>query len=120
MAERNLICIACPRGCPIKVVTDDNNEVVSIDGATCKNGEKYAANEVTHPMRNLTSTVKVVGGTAPVVPVKTSIDIPKELLFQAMELINKATLTAPVHIGDVAIHDILGTGADIIATNEMN
>lgn len=118
MSERNLICIACPRGCAIKVTLDDNNEVVSVEGATCKNGDTYARNEVTHPMRNLTSTVKVTGGIAPVVPVKTSIDIPKELLFNAMKLINEATLPAPVHIGDIAIKNILGTGADIIATNE--
>lgn len=119
MTERNLICIACPRGCAIKVTLDDNKEVVSIKGATCKNGEEYAKNEVTHPMRNLTSTVKVTGGVAAVVPVKTSIDIPKELLFDAMKEINKASIASPVHIGDVVIKDILGTGADIIATNEI-
>lgn len=118
MTERNLICIACPRGCPMKVTLDDAGAITSIEGATCKNGEAYATNEVTHPMRNLTSTVKVLGGEAPVVPVKTSIDIPKELIFDAMKLINEATLPAPVHIGDVAISNILGTGADIIATNE--
>ncbi len=119
MTARDLICIACPRGCAIKVTLDDNKEIVSIEGATCKNGEEYARNEVTHPMRNLTSTVKVTGGVATVVPVKTSIDIPKELLFDAMKEINKASIAAPVHIGDVVIKDILGTGADIIATNEM-
>ncbi|MDO5449139.1 MAG: DUF1667 domain-containing protein, partial [Clostridia bacterium] len=83
MTTRDLICIACPRGCAIKVTLDDNNAVVNIEGATCKNGEKYANDEVTHPMRNLTSTVKVTGGIASVAPVRTNGDIPKELLFKA-------------------------------------
>lgn len=119
MTTRDLICIACPRGCAIKVTLDDNNEVVNIEGATCKNGEKYAHDEVTHPLRNLTSTVKVTGGEANVAPVRTNGDIPKELLFDAMKVINEATVQAPVHVGDIVIKDILGTGIDVIATNEI-
>lgn len=119
MTERDLICIACPRGCAIKVTLDDNKEVVSVEGATCKNGDKYARDEVTHPMRNLTSTAKVTGGIATVVPCKTSQDVPKELLFDIMKEINATSIAAPVHIGDVIIKDVLGTGADIIATNEI-
>lgn len=120
MTERDLICIACPRGCAIKVTIDDNKEVVSVEGNLCKNGEKYARDEVTHPMRNLTTTAKVTGGKATVVPCKTNIDIPKELLFEAMKEINSASIAAPVHIGDVIIKDLLGTGADVIATNEID
>ncbi len=37
-----------------------------------------------------------------------------------MKEINKASLPAPVHIGDIAVKNILGTGADIIATNEAD
>ncbi|MBQ2015794.1 MAG: DUF1667 domain-containing protein, partial [Clostridia bacterium] len=59
------------------------------------------------------------GGKAYIVPVKSSRAIPKELLFSAMKEINKASLEAPVHIGDVAIKDLLGTGIDIVATNEI-
>ncbi len=119
MTERNLICIACPRGCPIKVTLDDNKEVVNVEGATCKNGDKYARDEVTHPLRNLTSTVKVSGGIATVAPVRTNGDIPKELLFDAMKVINSVTIEAPVHVNDIVIKDILGTGIDVIATNEI-
>ena len=119
MKTRDLICIACPRGCSIKVTLDDAGEVLSIEGATCKNGEKYAHDEVTHPLRNLTSTVKVAGGIANVAPVRTNGDIPKELLFDAMKVINGVTVNAPVHVGDVVVKDILGTGIDVIATNEI-
>lgn len=119
MTERDLICIACPRGCAIKVTLDDNKEVVSVEGNKCKNGDKYARNEVTHPMRNLTTTCKVTGGIANVVPCKTNIDIPKELLFDAMKEINATSIAAPVHIGDVIIKNLLNTGADVVATNEI-
>ena len=119
MTERNIICVACPRGCPVKVTLDDAGNITNIEGFTCKRGEEYARAEVTHPERSLTSTAKVIGGTAYVVPVKSSKALPKELLFDAMKEINKASVNAPVHIGDVVISDILGTGVDIIATNEV-
>lgn len=67
----------------------------------------------------LTSTVKVEGGRLPVVPVKSSVPVPKEMLFDCMKEINKVTVKAPVHIGDVILSNILDTGADIVATNEV-
>ena len=38
-------------------------------------------------------------------------------MFQCMKLINEASIKAPVKIGDVVIKDILGSGADIVVTN---
>ena len=67
----------------------------------------------------LTSTVKVEGGRLPVVPVKSSVPVPKEMLFDCMTEINKVTVKAPVKIGDVVLKNILNTGADIVATNEV-
>ena len=61
METRNLTCIGCPLGCAITVTMDGGN-VVSITGNTCKRGSDYAAKEVTHPTRIVTSTVCVRGG----------------------------------------------------------
>lgn len=119
MSERNIICVACPRGCPVKVTLDDAGAITEITGYTCKRGEAYARAEVTHPERSLTSTVRVTGGEAYVVPVKSSSALPKELLFDAMKEINKASIPAPAHIGDVVIPNILNTGVDIVVTNEV-
>ena len=105
-------------GCAITVELDDNNEVISVTGNTCPRGDKYARQECTHPERMLTSTVKVEGGRLPVVPVKSASPIPKEMLFDAMKEVNKVTLKAPVTFGDVAVKNILGTGIDIVVTNE--
>lgn len=119
MTERKLICVSCPRGCPITVTMDDDGSVTKVEGNTCKRGDAYARAEVTHPERSLTSTVRVTGGKALVVPVKTSKAIPKDKLFEAMKVINKASAKAPVHIGDVVVTNILDTGADILATNNV-
>ena len=115
--KRNLICISCPIGCPIEVELNDAGEVVNVTGNTCPRGAAYARTEVTHPVRSLTSSVKVVGGVHPVVPVKTSAPIPKEKMFDCMQVINGVTLQAPVAIGDVVVKDICGLGVDIVATN---
>lgn len=118
MTKREMVCVSCPMGCAITVKLDDNNEVISVTGNTCPRGDKYARQECTHPERMLTSTVKVEGGRLPVVPVKSASPIPKEMLFDAMKEVNKVTLKAPVTFGDVAVKDILGTGIDIVVTNE--
>ncbi len=110
---RNLTCIVCPKGCSLTVELDGKN-IVSVSGHTCKRGEEYAINECTAPMRTLTTTVALVGGG--VVPVKTDKTVPKELLFECMEAVNAVKAPADVKLGDVIIENILGTGANLVAT----
>ena len=57
MAIRELTCISCPLGCPLKVETDENGAVLQVTGNTCKRGEIYGKKEVTAPERTVTSTV---------------------------------------------------------------
>lgn len=114
--KKSLVCVSCPLGCPIEVEME-NGEVISVTGNTCKRGELYARTEMTHPVRSLTSTVKVEGGVHPVVPVKSASPVPKEKMLDCMKVINSVTVKAPVKIGDVIITDILGTGVNIVATN---
>ena len=120
MTTRNLICVSCPRGCPVTVTMDDNGNIVEVTGNTCKRGDTYARAEVTHPERMLATTARVTGGSAYVVPCKTTVPIPKDMLFDAMKVINEASIPAPVKIGDVIINNILDTGADIVATNNVD
>lgn len=114
---RELTCIVCPKGCPLKVELE-NGEVLKIEGQTCPRGKQYAIDECTHPMRTITSTVRAENGE--VVPVKTNITIPKELMFDCMKEINCATVKLPAHIGDVVIANVLGTGADVIVTANVD
>ena len=118
MEKRNLICIGCPMGCPL-VVTMDHGEVVSVEGNICKRGTVYGKKEVTNPTRIVTSTVRVSGGSIPVVSVKTREDIPKEKIFDCIKALKKVEVAAPVHIGDVVLRDVAGTGVDVVATKNI-
>lgn len=80
MEERNLTCISCPMGCPLTVVMEAG-KVTSVTGNTCKRGDIYARKEVTNPTRIVTSTVRVKGGCADMVSVKTKEDVPKEKIL---------------------------------------
>lgn len=113
--DRELICICCPKGCHLKV----NAEANKVSGNSCPRGVEYGINEVTNPVRVITSTVKVRNGDVKLVPVKTSSAIPKELNFKCMNEINKAIIEAPIKVGDIIIKNILDTGIDIIATKNI-
>lgn len=113
---RELTCIVCPKGCQLKVELD-GKKVVSVSGNTCKRGAVYAETECTAPMRTLTTTAPVEGGG--VVPVKTDRTVPKELLFECMELVNAACVPADARLGYVVIENILGTGANVVTTRNV-
>ena len=119
MEKRNLTCIVCPMGCALTVTLEDG-KVISVEGNTCKRGHDYGINECTAPKRVLTTTVRVEGGSAPLVSVKTVEGIPKELLFDAMKTLLGVTVKAPVHIGDVVCPDLCGTGIDVIAGKNID
>lgn len=118
MEKVELICIGCPLGCPLTVELA-GAEVVSVSGNTCKNGEKYARKELTNPTRIVTSTVRVSGGTLPMVSVKTASDIPKGKIFDCVRALKAIDLTAPVTIGQVVIENVAGTGVDVVATKNI-
>ncbi len=113
---KTLTCIVCPRGCTLTVTLDPaaENPVVSVEGQGCKRGVDYATAECTHPTRVLTTTAPTVDGG--VVPCKTDRPIPRELLFEAMKAVNSLSAPAVVRIGDVLLPNLLGTGANIVAT----
>lgn len=116
MAETIITCVICPVGCSISVEGDGKN-IESIKGAACRRGDVYARNEYTLPVRILTSIVKVEGGRAPLVPVRSTLPVPKKSLFECMDRIRKVVRKVPVLAGEVIIADICSTGADIVATD---
>lgn len=118
MEKRELTCIGCPMGCALTVEMD-GGEVVSVNGNTCKRGDIYARKEVTNPTRIVTSSVEVENGTLAVVSVKTKEDIPKGKIFECTRALKGVKVAAPVHIGDVVVKNVVGTGVDIIATKNV-
>ena len=111
---KEFTCIVCPRGCRLTI--DDE---LKVTGNSCPRGAEYAVNEVTNPKRMITSFMRVKNRENCVVSVKTSTSIPKGMIFQVMEEINKVGVDAPTRIGDVAIKNVLGTGADIVITKNV-
>ena len=108
---RELTCIVCPMGCSMKAEITDG-KVTRVEGNTCPRGKAYAESECINPMRTVTTTVRCVDET--IVPVKTEKTIPKEKVFDAMEIINKAIPVLPIAVGDVIIDDVFESR--IIAT----
>lgn len=118
---KDLICIVCPVGCRLTVEKDDTAEKgYVITGNTCKRGVNYAIEEMTHPTRMVPTTVKIEEAFLNRLPVRTDKPIDKNLIFEAMTIINQYSCKAPVKMGDILIENILGTGVNIIATRSMS
>ena len=116
--KKEIICTVCPRGCHIDVEGEGEN-VLSVTGYSCKRGLEYASAEFAHPVRILTTTVKISGVTGDLLPVRSNKPVPKEKLFDCMDQIRQANVTLPVAQYDVIIPNICGTGVDIVATKAL-
>ena len=109
-----IICTVCPKGCHMNI--DDN---LTVTGHQCSRGEMYGKNELQNPVRVITSTVKIKNAIHRRCPVKTAEPIPKQLVPEAMCLLNNVELTAPVKIGQVVIPNICGTGIPFVTSRSM-
>ena len=110
---KELICITCPRGCHLLV---DEGHDYAVTGNRCPRGAAYGKSELLHPVRTVTSTVRLEGALLPRLPVKTDRPLPKEKMADCMALLDTLTVQAPVHTGDILAADILGTDVNIVAT----
>ncbi|MBI4220925.1 MAG: DUF1667 domain-containing protein [Chloroflexi bacterium] len=113
-----IVCVVCPVSCPVEVEWDEH-DVIDTDHNQCKLALPYVRSEIFDPKRTLTSSVVVEGGVMPLASVKADRPIPKGLVLQAMGVVSKVRVTAPVRIGDVVARDLLGTGANVVATRDV-
>ena len=113
-----MICIACPMGCRLTVTETADGWMVT--GNRCPRGRTYGIQEMTDPRRVVTSTIRVRGGVRTMVSVKVSAPIPKDEIFHLMAELRGLTVTAPIHIGDILVPNILGLGVDLVATAPVN
>ncbi len=115
---KEIICTVCPRGCSI-TVEGENGVVRSVTGYTCKRGQTFAESEFSHPVRILTTLVKVKGDASLLVPVRTDKPIPREKIFACMAEVKKAEAQRPIRRYDILIRDVCGTGANVVATKDI-
>ena len=112
-----LTCIQCPIGCQLKVTRVGDE--VTVTGNTCPRGEVYGKQEVVSPVRTITSTVPISGGIINRAPVRTAAPVPKGSIMDVMGAVHSLSIKAPVHIGDVLIPDVAGTGVNLIVTRDI-
>jgi len=113
--EKKLTCIICPVGCEI-TVTATGKSIEKIEGNQCKRGIQYATDEFLDPKRILATTVKIEGASLPVASVRSDKALPKDIIFDCMEVLKTTKIKAPVEMGQVVIENILDTGVNIIIT----
>lgn len=114
---KELVCINCPAGCLLQVTEKDGEYQVT--GNRCGRGPKYAVQELTDPRRVLTVLMPVEGCAKPI-SVKTSQAVPKDMLMDCAREIYRHPAKGPVKAGEVVLEDLLGTGADVIATRDSD
>lgn len=117
-------CTTCPSECLLTVEVERSAdgavaEVRSVAGNSCPRGDKFAHQELTCPMRVLTTTVAVSGGDEVLLPVRTAEAIPLELHAQAMALIRGLAVNAPIHMGDVILPNLLDTNINLVASMDI-
>jgi CxxC motif-containing protein len=116
MNER-LTCVLCPIGCQLEAVRRDGE--LEVSGQECPKGVDFAVQEILHPMRNLSASVPLRGTASRMVSVRLSAPVPRDKIYPILAAIAVLRPEAPVRRGQVLIADVLGSGADVIATRTV-
>lgn len=114
---KEVVCVVCPRGCRIQVEVKEQDYFMTQNG--CNRGPIYVRQELTDPRRSLTTTIQVHGGVEHRLPVVTNQDIPRDIVFDALELLSTVVVEAPIIVGDIIIDNILGTNVSIVAAKSL-
>ena len=112
--EKTIICTVCPNGCEVTATYTNENDI-TLSGNRCKRGVEYCKNECFDPKRTFTSSVAITDAVRRRMPVRTSAPVPKAQLLACADAVHAMTLKAPITCGQILVHDLLGTGADLVA-----
>ena len=116
--KKEIICTICPRGCYIWV-EGDGDTVRFVEGHSCKRGLEYASTEYAHPVRILTTTIRLRGKAHDLLPVRSAKPVPREKLMDCMAAIREMEVALPVASHDIITPDLCGTGVALIATKSL-
>lgn len=117
--KKEMTCIICPMGCQLQIEQDDVTLDLSITGNHCPRGIKYAQEELSNPKRTLTTTVLLERADLTRLPVVTDGPIPKAKLMEAMAILNRLRVKAPVHVNDILVKNICQSGVNVIASRSV-
>jgi CxxC motif-containing protein len=110
-------CIICPRGCRLEITIEDGHVVV--EGNQCPKGEDYGTEEAIEPRRILTTTVQTTSDRRPRLPVRSFGEVLLANIPVLMREIDSIVVAPPVSCGDLVAANLLGTGVDLIATDDL-
>jgi CxxC motif-containing protein len=85
-----------------------------VSGSFCERGKEYAIQEITNPIRILTTTIKLTDGR--LLPVKSADTIYLSEQPELIKLLRGVNITSPVAIGQVIESQIGKTKVNIVAT----
>lgn len=111
-------CILCPVSCQA-IVEEDVAGNISIANLECQRGERYVKQELEAPLRDVFTTISIIGADIPRLPVRTSQPVPKHEVMNCMRALAQFKVKAPVHIGTVIHRNLLNLGIDVIATRTL-
>jgi CxxC motif-containing protein len=114
-------CITCPVGCTMEVITDKmDGSILEITGNECAKGIKFAKEEITNPVRILTTTVSINSSNFSRLPVRSLEPVPKNLVKDIISELRKIKISPPVKMGQVIGQNLSGSKASIIASATIN
>lgn len=119
MRTHTFTCIVCPLSCEMELVEEDD-KILEVKGNHCNLGKKYAVDEFTNPVRTLTTTVRVVDGALPVLPVRSDEPVPKRLMKEIVEALNAVEVKAPIRCGNIVCENVFDTGINIVASRDLS
>ena len=115
--EQLLCCTTCPSECELTVTTKEDGTFDSVTGNRCKRGDAFARQEISRPVRVLTSTIRLEGGKYDVlVPVRSDKAFPLDMHHDAMDEVRKLCVKAPIKMGDVIRNNFLGQDISLVAS----
>lgn len=115
MMQQTIICVGCPFGCKVTLTIGPGLQIEGIVGNRCSQGKKYITSEFRSPVRVFTSTV-LIEGSHRIFPVRTDRPVHKDQLKELARFVAQLKVKLPVEAGQQIVHDILGTGANLVIT----
>lgn len=108
-----LVCIVCPNSCKL-TVTDGE-----VTGNKCPRGKiRVGRNDLpdAHRLHHGEDGFE----DRPVLPVRTSADIPKDKMADCMKIANSVVLSRRVKRGEVIVANLFGTGVNLVSSSDMS
>lgn len=89
-----------------------------VTGNQCVRGERYGADEATHPVRTVTACVCVPGALEPL-SAKTAAPVERSRVCEVARAMGELKVLLPVKAGDVLSRNVAGTGVAVVATKDL-